>query len=268
MLATSASTARTPRASRSARPARCSAPSSARSSCSRTSATAAATACPPARSACIDRRERATAACAWKCTLCYDRLKDGHGAGLREGVPDRLDPVRPARRAARARAASASSELHERASPRRALYGDDPDDGVGGVGAFFLLLDEPEVYGLPPDPVVTDPRPARRSGARRCAAAPRSAGRDRWRPRRGEPMSGKPALTAADASGHRSYYGRPVLKAPVWKPEIPLVLLRRRRSRARGRASAGARRLTGNRRWPAPRAAASRSPASASARCC
>lgn len=23
------------------------------------------------------------------------------------------------------------------------------------MGAFFLLLDEPEVYGLPPDPVVT-----------------------------------------------------------------------------------------------------------------
>jgi formate dehydrogenase iron-sulfur subunit len=35
------------------------------------------------------------------------------------------------------------------------LYGADPDDGVGGDGAFFLLLDEPEVYGLPPDPVVT-----------------------------------------------------------------------------------------------------------------
>jgi formate dehydrogenase iron-sulfur subunit len=26
---------------------------------------------------------------------------------------------------------------------------------VGGAGAFFLLLDEPEVYGFPPDPVVT-----------------------------------------------------------------------------------------------------------------
>ena len=26
---------------------------------------------------------------------------------------------------------------------------------MGGVGCFFLLLDEPEVYGLPPDPVVT-----------------------------------------------------------------------------------------------------------------
>jgi formate dehydrogenase iron-sulfur subunit len=26
---------------------------------------------------------------------------------------------------------------------------------VGGTGAFFLLLDDPEVYGLPPDPIVT-----------------------------------------------------------------------------------------------------------------
>ncbi|MEU0549653.1 4Fe-4S ferredoxin, partial [Micromonospora sp. NPDC005979] len=39
--------------------------------------------------------------------------------------------------------------------PEARLYGHDPDDGVGGDGAFFLLLDEPEVYGLPPDPVVT-----------------------------------------------------------------------------------------------------------------
>ncbi|MDQ1518646.1 MAG: formate dehydrogenase iron-sulfur subunit, partial [Actinomycetota bacterium] len=35
------------------------------------------------------------------------------------------------------------------------LYGADESDGVGGFGAFFLLLDQPEVYGLPPDPVVT-----------------------------------------------------------------------------------------------------------------
>ncbi|KUJ37996.1 hypothetical protein ADL25_26070 [Streptomyces sp. NRRL F-5122] len=26
---------------------------------------------------------------------------------------------------------------------------------MGGDGAFFLLLDRPEVYGPPPDPVVT-----------------------------------------------------------------------------------------------------------------
>ncbi|MEV1012604.1 4Fe-4S ferredoxin, partial [Micromonospora sp. NPDC049730] len=45
--------------------------------------------------------------------------------------------------------------LHGRGVPEARLYGHDPDDGVGGDGAFFLLLDEPEVYGLPPDPVVT-----------------------------------------------------------------------------------------------------------------
>jgi formate dehydrogenase iron-sulfur subunit len=35
------------------------------------------------------------------------------------------------------------------------LYGANDSDGVGGTGSIFLLLDEPEVYGLPPDPVVT-----------------------------------------------------------------------------------------------------------------
>ena len=39
--------------------------------------------------------------------------------------------------------------------PEAQLYGHDPADGIGGAGAMFLLLDEPEVYGLPPDPVVT-----------------------------------------------------------------------------------------------------------------
>ena len=57
-------------------------------------------------------------------------------------------------------------ELRERAEKRlekvesdgwngARLYGEDPNDGVGGFGAFFLLLDEPEVYGLPPHPVDT-----------------------------------------------------------------------------------------------------------------
>ena len=55
----------------------------------------------------------------------------------------------------RERAAARVATLHERGVPEARLYGHDPDDGVGGDGAFFLLLDEPEVYGLPPDPVVT-----------------------------------------------------------------------------------------------------------------
>jgi formate dehydrogenase iron-sulfur subunit len=35
------------------------------------------------------------------------------------------------------------------------LYGVDEANqpGTGGLNAFFLLVDEPEVYNLPPDPV-------------------------------------------------------------------------------------------------------------------
>ena len=55
----------------------------------------------------------------------------------------------------RERAAVRVDQLHEAGESGARLYGADPDDGVGGDGAFFLLLDEPEVYGLPPDPVVT-----------------------------------------------------------------------------------------------------------------
>ena len=58
-------------------------------------------------------------------------------------------------RVERERAAGRVGELHEAGVVQARLYGHDPGDGVGGDGAFFLLLDEPEVYGLPPDPVVT-----------------------------------------------------------------------------------------------------------------
>ena len=56
------------------------------------------------------------------------------------------------------------------------LYGADPDDGVGGFGAFFLLLDEPEVYGLPPDPRGRHAQPAADGRARRWRAAALAAG--------------------------------------------------------------------------------------------
>jgi formate dehydrogenase iron-sulfur subunit len=54
----------------------------------------------------------------------------------------------------RVRARGRIAELHAAGVTDARLYGADPDDGIGGAGAFFLLLDEPEVYGLPPDPVV------------------------------------------------------------------------------------------------------------------
>ena len=77
------------------------------------------------------------------------------GAGLREGVPDRLDPVRRRSTCCASGPTAGSRSCTTQGVDVARLYGHDPDDGVGGDGAFFLLLDEPEVYGLPPDPVVT-----------------------------------------------------------------------------------------------------------------
>ncbi|HET9996853.1 MAG TPA: 4Fe-4S dicluster domain-containing protein [Nocardioides sp.] len=91
---------------------------------------------------------------AQKCTLCYDRLTDGQRPACAAACPTEsiqygdVDELRE-------RASERVALLHERGVMDARLYGNDPDDGVGGTGAMFLLLDEPEVYGLPPDPVVT-----------------------------------------------------------------------------------------------------------------
>jgi formate dehydrogenase iron-sulfur subunit len=90
----------------------------------------------------------------WKCTLCYDRLKDDLEPACAKACPTNSIQFGELTEL-HERAARRVSALHERGYEDARLYGDDPDDGVGGFGAFFLLLDEPEVYGLPPDPVVT-----------------------------------------------------------------------------------------------------------------
>jgi formate dehydrogenase iron-sulfur subunit len=87
----------------------------------------------------------------WKCTLCYDRTRDGMTPACAQACPTESIQFGPL------------DELRERAAGRldkvvadgfdgARLYGEDPGDGVGGFGAFFLLLDEPETYGLPPAP--------------------------------------------------------------------------------------------------------------------
>ena len=91
---------------------------------------------------------------AWKCTLCYDRLGDGLEPACAKACPTDSIQFGPLDEL-RERAAGRLAELHETGVMDARLYGHDPDDGVGGDGAFFLLLDAPEVYGLPPDPVVT-----------------------------------------------------------------------------------------------------------------
>ena len=91
---------------------------------------------------------------AQKCTLCYDRLGAGQTPACAQACPTesiQFGDVDELRERARTRV----DKLHEAGVMDARLYGDDPNDGVGGAGAFFLLLDEPEVYGMPPDPVVT-----------------------------------------------------------------------------------------------------------------
>src|SRR5205823_7164738 len=90
----------------------------------------------------------------WQCTLCYDRLKGGHEPACAKACPTdsiQFGPLHELRERADARLEKLQAEGWNGAQ----LYGRDQRDGVGGFGAFFLLLDDPEVYGLPPDPVVT-----------------------------------------------------------------------------------------------------------------
>ncbi|RAN96198.1 putative ferredoxin-like protein YdhX [Micromonospora noduli] len=110
---------------------------------------------------------------AWKCTLCYDRLGAGMTPACAQACPTESIQYGPLDEL-RERAAARVATLHERGVPEARLYGHDPNDGVGGDGAFFLLLDEPEVYGLPPDPVVTTrdlPKMWKRAGLAALAMA-------------------------------------------------------------------------------------------------
>ncbi|MDX3854539.1 4Fe-4S dicluster domain-containing protein [Streptomyces sp. AK02-01A] len=90
----------------------------------------------------------------FKCTMCYDRLGAGQEPACAKACPTESIQFGPLDEL-RERAALRVEQLHAAGVPEARLYGHDPDDGVGGDGAFFLLLDEPEIYGLPPHPVVT-----------------------------------------------------------------------------------------------------------------
>ncbi len=91
---------------------------------------------------------------AWKCTLCYDRLKGDLEPACAKACPTdsivfgELDDLRQ-------KAEERVAQLHERGVREAYLYGSDERNqpGTEGLNAFFLLVDRPEVYNLPPDPV-------------------------------------------------------------------------------------------------------------------
>jgi formate dehydrogenase iron-sulfur subunit len=98
----------------------------------------------------IERRESDGGA--HKCTMCYDRMKGSQQPACAKACPTDSIQFGPLDEL-RARAADRLDAVLEAGQPNAQLYGADDTDGVGGNGAFFLLLDDPEVYRLPPDPV-------------------------------------------------------------------------------------------------------------------
>jgi formate dehydrogenase iron-sulfur subunit len=87
-----------------------------------------------------------------KCTLCYDRLQVGMMPACAQACPTQsiqFGPIAELKERARARV----ERLHVQGESRARLYGAD-EEFLGGLNSFYLLVDEPEVYGLPSKPVM------------------------------------------------------------------------------------------------------------------
>jgi formate dehydrogenase iron-sulfur subunit len=88
---------------------------------------------------------------AQKCTFCYDRLQNGLVPACAQACPTRsiqFGPIEDLRATARRRV----EDLHRQGRDEAFLYGEDART-LGGLNAFYLLMDDPRVYGLP-DPDV------------------------------------------------------------------------------------------------------------------
>jgi len=88
---------------------------------------------------------------AGKCTLCYDRLQDGLEPACAKACP--TDSIQFGSYDELVQTAKGRvQELHQRGIDDAYLYGagDEPGDELaGGLGAFFLLTEPPERFGLP-----------------------------------------------------------------------------------------------------------------------
>jgi formate dehydrogenase iron-sulfur subunit len=88
---------------------------------------------------------------AQKCTLCYDRMTAGLEPACSQACP--TDSIQFGTiTELRERAQQRVQDLHAEGRTDAYLYGADPNGALGGLNAFFLLVDEPEVYGLPREP--------------------------------------------------------------------------------------------------------------------
>jgi formate dehydrogenase iron-sulfur subunit len=84
---------------------------------------------------------------AQKCTLCYDRLQNGLVPACAQACPTQSIQFGPIAEL-KQRAATRVDALHARGETEAYLYGAD-DSILGGLNAFYLLVDKPEAYNLP-----------------------------------------------------------------------------------------------------------------------
>ena len=95
---------------------------------------------------------------AHKCTLCYDRLQGGLEPACAKACPTdsiQFGPLEELRERAHGRVEA----LHEQGFGDARLYGCETDglgapNGIGSLHSFFLLMDHPNVYGLPEAPTL------------------------------------------------------------------------------------------------------------------
>src|SRR5215216_4199164 len=89
---------------------------------------------------------------AMKCTLCYDRLQSGLEPACAKACPTesiKFGTIEELHGIANERVQQLNAQARDAGQPENAyLYGAD-DSIVGGLNAFFLLVDQPEVYHLP-----------------------------------------------------------------------------------------------------------------------
>jgi formate dehydrogenase iron-sulfur subunit len=88
---------------------------------------------------------------AHKCTLCYDRQKDGMTPACAKACPTesiKFGPIEKLHQIARRRV----EELHARGETDAYLYGAEASGEYSALNAFFLLKDSPTVYNLPEAP--------------------------------------------------------------------------------------------------------------------
>jgi formate dehydrogenase iron-sulfur subunit len=98
---------------------------------------------------------------AQKCTFCYDRLQNGLSPACAQACPTnsiQFGKIADLKQRAEERVA----QLHRERVNEAYLYGAD-DKVLGGLNAFYLLVDKPEIYGLPSDPKLPSRSVARSS---------------------------------------------------------------------------------------------------------